>query len=101
MWLDEMLKHQHHGAQKIAQRLEYLIGLEATTGRVSEWVFRESLHRFLLDREMRRRLSKNNRFAALEIARRIGEAMRRGYLNCIEEELAEFQKRGAGTGGMD
>ncbi len=90
-WIDGMLKHQHHGAQKIAERLEYLIGLKATTGRVSEWVFREALHRFLLDQDMRRRLAENNRFAALEIARRIGEAMRRGYFNCEDEELAEFQ----------
>lgn len=90
-WIDGMLAHRHHGAQKIAERLEYLIGLNATTGRVSEWVFRESLHRFLLDQDMRRRLAENNRFAALEIARRIGEAIRRGYLRCTDEELAVFQ----------
>jgi cobalamin biosynthesis Mg chelatase CobN len=90
-WIDEMLKHQHHGAQKVAERLEYLIGLKATTARVSEWVFREALRRFLLDREMRRRLAANNRFAALEIAKRIAEAVHRRYLSCNDEELAELQ----------
>ncbi|MBC7347881.1 MAG: hypothetical protein H5U00_10615, partial [Clostridia bacterium] len=35
--------------------------------------------------------AENNRFAALEIARRIGEAIRRGYLRCTDEELAAFQ----------
>lgn len=91
-WIEGMLAHRHHGAQKIAERLEYLIGLKATTGRVSEWVFRESLHRFLLDEEMRRRLAENNRFAALEIARRLDEAVRRGYLALTEEEQAAFQE---------
>ncbi|MGQ5711431.1 cobaltochelatase subunit CobN [Desulforudis sp. DRI-14] len=90
-WIDEMLEHKYHGAQKIVERLEYLIGLKATTGRVSEWVFREALHRFLLDQDMRRRLAENNRFAALEIAKRIGEAMRRGYLSCGDEESTGFQ----------
>lgn len=91
LWINGMLKHKHHGAQKIAERLEYLIGLNATTGQVSEWVFREALHRFLLDQDMRRRLAENNRFAAMEIAKRLAEAMRRGYFQCTDEELAEFQ----------
>ena len=90
-WIDEMLKHHHHGAQKIAERVEYLIGLKATTGRVNEWVFREALNRFLLDEKMRRRLSENNPFAALEIARRLHEAIRRDYLTLTAEELDLFQ----------
>lgn len=85
-WIDEMLKHKHHGAQKIAERIEYLIGLKATTGRVDEWVFREAVRRFLLDQEMRRQLAENNRFAALKIANKLGEALQRGYMGLSEEE---------------
>lgn len=36
-------------------------------------------------------MAENNRFAALEIARRIAEAIRRDYLILTEEELAVFQ----------
>lgn len=55
-WVEAMLDHRYHGAQKIADRIEYLIGLRATTGCVNELVFREAMPRFLLDSDMRLRL---------------------------------------------
>ncbi|MGB9887470.1 MAG: cobaltochelatase subunit CobN [Moorellales bacterium] len=89
-WLEGMLAHPFHGGQKVADRVQYLVGLAATTGQVGEWVFREALHRLILDPEVRRRLAENNRFAALEVARRLAEAERRGYFGLTPQERAAF-----------
>jgi cobalamin biosynthesis Mg chelatase CobN len=91
-WIDEMLKHKHHGAQKIAHRIEYLIGLRATTHRVNDWIFREAVNRFLFNDDVRRRLSENNPYAAVEIAKKLGEALQRGYYELTEEELEKFRE---------
>lgn len=37
-WIEEMLKHGFLGVQKVADRVEYLLGLSATTGAVDNWV---------------------------------------------------------------
>jgi cobaltochelatase CobN len=90
-WIDGMLNHKHHGAQKIAQRVEHLIGLRATTGQVEKWMFHEATAQFVLDEEMRQRLSENNPYAAQEIAKKLAEALARGYFELTEEEYEAFQ----------
>ena len=91
-WIDEMLKHDFHGAQKIADRVEYLLGLAATTGGVESWVFGEVARRFIFDEAMRRRLAENNKWAAAEVIERLLEAARRGYWRASEAELERLRE---------
>jgi len=85
-WIDELLKHDYHGAQKISDRVEYLIGFAATTHAVDDWVFTAVTDRYVRDEEMFRRMSKNNRFAAEETIKRLFEADSRGYWQASEEQ---------------
>jgi cobaltochelatase CobN len=89
-WIDAMLQHEYHGAQKVADRVEYLVGLSATTGAVPESVWEATAETLLFDEEMRQRLEENNRFAAHEIAKRLYEADRRGYWHPSEEEQQQL-----------
>ena len=90
-WIEGMLDHDFHGAQKVAQRVEYLLGLQATTGRVSEWLFDQAAQTLLFDEEMRRRLVENNKYATLDLAERILEAHDRGYWQATPEELEKLK----------
>lgn len=90
-WLDGMLSHDFHGAQKVAQRVEYLIGLQATTGKVKEWLFDRAAETLLFDEQMRRRLTENNRYATLELAERMLEAHDRGYWEGSPEKLEKLK----------
>ncbi len=85
-WIDALLEHDYHGAQKIGDRVEYLIGFAATTHAVENWVWSAVTDRYIRDTEMFDRLSKNNRFAAEEIIKRLLEAESRGYWRATEEE---------------
>ena len=84
-WIDGMLSHDFHGAQKISQRVGYLLGLQATTGKVKDWLFEQAAQTLLFNEEMRRRLMENNRYATLELAERMLEAHKRGYWQATPE----------------
>ncbi|RLF54021.1 MAG: magnesium chelatase subunit H, partial [Thermoplasmata archaeon] len=70
-WIEGMLKHKFHGGQKISERVEYLLGLAATTGRVDDWVWSGISRRYIFDEKMRDRLKENNPFATSEIIKRL------------------------------
>lgn len=91
-WIDGLLQHPFHGAQKIADRVEYLIGLSALTRSVDSALWSRVADRLLFDPEMRRRLLQNNPYAAAEIARRLSEAVHRGYWEASDHERQQLQE---------
>jgi len=99
-WIDELLKHDYHGAQKISDRVEYLIGFAATTHAVENWVWSAVLDRYVADEEMFRRMAENNRFATEELMKRLFEAEGRGYWNATDAELERLRDRYLDLEGM-
>jgi cobaltochelatase CobN len=85
-WLDGMLEHDFHGAQKIADRVEYLIGFAATVG-VESHIFSRVAKKLIFDDETFMRLRDNNLYSTYTIAARLMEAHTRGYWEATEEEL--------------
>jgi len=92
-WIDGMLRHDYHGTQEIAERVQYLIGFAATTHAVDNWVFSAVTERFIADREMFERLAENNRYATEEIMKRLFESEQRGYWEPTPEELDLLRQR--------
>jgi len=90
-WLDGMLAHDYHGGQQLADRLENLVGLSATTGAVDNCLFDEINDRLVLDEEMRNRIQQNNRYALMDVVERLLEAQARGYWQPEEEKLEELK----------
>ncbi len=99
-WIDEMLKHEFLGVQKIAERVENLLGLAATTNAVENWIWERVAGRFVLDEDVFERLKKSNPYATREILERLIEANRRGYWNTDEETLDELEDRYVDLDGM-
>lgn len=93
VWINALLEHAFHGAQKIADRVEYLVGFAATTHAVDNWVWSEVVNRYVRDEEMFRRMTENNRFAMEQIIARLLEANDRGYWQATEEELAILKEK--------
>jgi cobaltochelatase CobN len=91
-WLDNMLAHGHHGGQQLADRLENLVGLAATTGEVDNSLFDEANDRLVLDEEMRRRIGENNPYALLEMVERLLEAEARGYWEADPDKLEQLKR---------
>ena len=90
-WIDGMLKHDFHGAKKIKDRVEYLLGFAATTGKVENWVFDEVADKLIFNEEMRKKLQQNNPYAAIKIGELLIESERRGYWKAEKEKLKQLQ----------
>ncbi|HML49026.1 MAG TPA: cobaltochelatase subunit CobN, partial [Clostridia bacterium] len=80
-WIDGMLAHPQHGAQKIADRFENLMGLAATTNQVDEWIYNDLDKRYVEDEDLRRRMAENNPHAYMKILQQMMEYQQRGYWN--------------------
>ncbi len=90
-WAHSMLEHDFHGAQQVADRVENMLGLAATTHAVSNWIWSEIAGLYIFDSEMRERLACNNRYAAAEVAKRLLEAQRRGYWHATKDEMERLR----------
>lgn len=78
-WINGMLKHEFHGAQKIQNNLEHLLGLAATTHQVKNWLFEEAADKLIFDKDMRRKIQENNPYAAVKMGETLLETEKRGY----------------------
>lgn len=91
-WIEGMLRHDFHGAKKIHDRVEYLLGFAATTGAVQPWVFDQVAERLVLDDAMREKLERNNPYAARRTAEVLLETERRGYWQATPQQLRKLRE---------
>jgi cobaltochelatase CobN len=90
-WIEGMLAHDFHGAKKIKDRVEYLLGFAATTGSVADWVFDAVADTLMLDPDMLERLRENNPYAASRIGELLIESNSRGYWQAGDERLQQVR----------
>jgi cobalamin biosynthesis Mg chelatase CobN len=76
----------------LADRLENLVGLAATTGEVDNGLFDEANDRLVLDKEMRHRIQENNPYALLEVVEWLLEAEVRGYWEADPDKLEQLKR---------
>ena len=91
-WIDGMLAHPWHGAQKIAQRFENVLGLAATTGAVDPGFYDDLHSTYVADEKRRQQMILNNPHAYLSVLGRLLELHRRGYWDAGEDRLEELRQ---------
>ena len=90
-WFEGMLKHGHEGVRQIESSVTNTMGWSATTGQVEPWVYPRISETFVLDEEMRARLTALNPAASSRMANRLLEASDRAYWTPDAETLAARQ----------
>ena len=68
---EPLLQHGHEGVRAIEAHITNTVGWSATTGKVDEWVYQELSETFVLDEDMRNRLSALNPQASMRMANRL------------------------------
>lgn len=91
-WIDGMLNHDFHGGKNIKDRMEYLLGFAATTGRVNNWVFEDVADKLVLDEDMRKRIQENNPYAAVKMGELLIESNKRGYWETDDDKINELKE---------
>ena len=80
-------KLRNEGVRHIESQVTNTLGWSATTGQVEPWIYRELTETYMLDPEMRSRLSELNSKASAAVANRLLEAHERQYWQPDEEML--------------
>ena len=93
-WYEGMLNNGYEGVRQIEAHLTHTLGWSATTGQVQPWVYEEMTKTFILDPDMRSRLSDLNPTASAKVVNRLLEASRRKYWKPNEQILSALEKAG-------
>ena len=91
-WLDSMLDHGYNGATKIADRVEYMLGLAATLGGIQDWMWNEVAENIVFDRDRSEKMRKENPWALRKVIGRLLEAEKRGYWKADRETLKKLEE---------
>ncbi len=86
-WYEGMLKHGYEGVRSIENHVTNTFGWSATTGQVDPWVYQKISETFVLDPEMRERLSALNPKSSARVATRLLEACERNLWEPDEDTL--------------
>ncbi|AWW75537.1 magnesium chelatase subunit H [Erythrobacter sp. KY5] len=91
-WFEGLLDHGFEGVRNIEQHVTNTLGWSATTGEVAPWVYQKISETFVLDEQMRRRLSELNPKASARVAGRLLEACDRHLWEPDEATLAALRE---------
>ncbi|QFT78641.1 magnesium chelatase subunit H [Erythrobacter sp. THAF29] len=91
-WFEGMLDHGFEGVRHIEMHVTNTLGWSATTGQVEPWVYQKISETFVLDEEMRRRLSELNPKSSARVANRLLEACDRQLWEPDEATLAALRE---------
>ena len=94
-WYEGMLKHGFRGVAEIENHVSNTFGWSATADAVDDWIYSEVANTFLFDDSMLERLRELNPHSAHSLARRLLEAIGRGYWDAdadAREKLREISR---------
>ena len=93
-WYEGLLAYGYEGVRQIEAHVTNTMGWSATTNQVEPWVYEQISKTFVLDPEMRKRLSELNPAASAKLTNRVLEAHERGYWRPDAETLAALRDAG-------
>ncbi|MGK7755806.1 MULTISPECIES: magnesium chelatase subunit H [unclassified Roseovarius] len=88
---EALLQHGAEGVRQIESAFTNTMGWSATTGQVEPWVYQRLSETFILDADMRQRLSDLNPTASSRMANRLLEAHDRAYWQPDENTLSALR----------
>jgi magnesium chelatase subunit H len=93
-WYGALLKHGYEGVREIDAAVTNTLGWSATTGEVQPWVYQQLAATYVLDEDMRNRLSALNPKASAKIVGRLIEATERHYWSPDPATLSALMQAG-------
>jgi magnesium chelatase subunit H len=86
-WYEGLLKHGYEGVRQIEAQVTNTMGWSATTGQVEPWIYQRISETYVLDEDLRRRMTALNPKASARMANRLLEAHERKYWRPSDETL--------------
>lgn len=90
-YLDGLKEHGYRGVTELAKLTEYMIGWDATSDVLDDWMYEGVAERFLFDEETREWMKRENPHAMMEVMNRLEEAISRGLWEADEETINKLK----------
>jgi cobaltochelatase CobN len=91
-WIKGQTDSGYRGVKNLSNRVEYLLGWQATAGTVDTWVWSEVADKYIFDEETRRKMMEENIWAVEDQLKRLMEAYQRGMWEATDEEIDRLKR---------
>lgn len=92
-WMKGQLNSGYKGVKNMNDRIEYLVGWQATTtGVVDNWVWSEMADKYMFNEEVRKKMMQENIWAVEDQLQRLMEAYQRGMWDASDEEIKKLKQ---------
>jgi cobaltochelatase CobN len=91
-WLEGMKRHGYKGAGDISHMMDVVLGWDATTDVIDDWMYDSIAEQYALDKEMQKWMKEVNPYALQNILDKLLEAISREMWHAdsrMEEKLRE------------
>ena len=91
-WIQSMKRHGYQGAADLSRTLDTVLGWDATTEVVEDWMYEDMAAKYVFDKEMQEWMKKVNPYALQNMIERLLEAIERKLWQASEEIKEQLQK---------
>jgi cobaltochelatase CobN len=91
-YIEGMKRHGYKGASDLSRCIDYVLGWDATTDVVEDWMYESLANKYVLDEKMHEWLKEVNPYALQNMIERLLEAIERGLWKASEEMKKELQQ---------
>jgi cobaltochelatase CobN len=84
-WINSMVKHGYAGAADLSKSLDDILGWDATTETVEDWMYEDITNKYVLDKKIQEWMKEVNPYALQNMIERLLEAIKRDLWNTTEE----------------
>ncbi|MEM0313253.1 MAG: cobaltochelatase subunit CobN, partial [Candidatus Bathyarchaeia archaeon] len=90
-WLDAMIEHGFNGVTKIADRVEYMLGLAATLNGVENCMWEKVAEKTIFDKYRNEKMKRANPWAFRKTIEKMLESIKRGYWKADDETIKKLE----------
>jgi cobaltochelatase CobN len=91
-WMKGQIASGYRGVKNLGQRVENLLGWQATAGSVDNWVWSDVAEKYMFDDAVRKQMMKENIWAVEGQLKRLMEAYQRGMWDATDEEIERLKQ---------
>lgn len=84
-WLEGLKQHGFRGAQELSTLFDYVVGWDATSEIIEDWMYNDLSENFVLDAETSKWIRNENPYAMMAMLARLQEAIERDMWNASDD----------------
>ena len=90
-FLGGLKEHGYRGVAELAKLTEYVLGWDATSGAVDDWMYEGISEKFLFDEDTKKWMEEENPYAMMDMLNRLQEAITRGLWDPKKTTLEKLE----------